>query len=145
MDIARGVRVVQPPQDCSPSSSNGCNNGSNADTTSAAIRVDGNSEVFLRGGTIVQNNGPAMLVLVNSSADFSAATLTGNTGGILDCDNTAVVVTDLAPGALGSSGATCRRSQFRTNRHVSTPAFAIADSAAQKAAHDKYAKLATVH
>ena len=38
---------------------------------SAGIVVDGNSEAYLRGGQITMNQGPAMLVLVNSSADFT--------------------------------------------------------------------------
>jgi hypothetical protein len=36
------------------------NNGSSGDSRSAAIRVDGNSEAFLRGGTVSQNTGPAI-------------------------------------------------------------------------------------
>ncbi len=45
-------------------------NGGDAGPRSAAIRVDGNSEAFLRGGEVANNTGPGLLVLVNSSVDF---------------------------------------------------------------------------
>jgi len=119
------------------------NNGSSADPTSAAIRIDGNSETYLRGGTVAQNNGPALLVLVNSSADFSGVSFTGNSGGIIVCDNSAVMVSDLAPGAFGHlEGATCRMPQLPTKHQMSAPAFTPPNSTAQKAVHDKYVKLA---
>jgi|SRR5215469_497414 hypothetical protein len=119
------------------------NNGSSADPTSAAIRVDGNSEAFLRGGTVTQNNGPGLLLLVNSSADLSAVTFSGNNHGNITCDNTAVLVTDLAPEALGPSAAAgCRRPQLIANRQITKPAFTAPNSTAQKAAHDKYVALA---
>jgi hypothetical protein len=120
------------------------NNGSSADPTSAAVRIDGNSEAFLRGSIIAQNNGPALLVLVNSSADFSGVSFAGNSGGIIVCDNSAVMVSDLAPGALGpSEGATCRRPQLIANHQLSAPAFSPPNSTAQKAVHEKYVELAT--
>jgi hypothetical protein len=55
-------------------------NGSASDPRSAAIRIDGNSEAFLRGGQISQNAGPAILALVNSSADFTGVGFSGNSG-----------------------------------------------------------------
>ncbi|HWC17995.1 MAG TPA: hypothetical protein VG498_13325 [Terriglobales bacterium] len=54
-------------------------NGNASDPNSAAIRVDGNSQVQLRGGSISQNTGPAILALVNSSADFTGVSFNGNT------------------------------------------------------------------
>jgi hypothetical protein len=122
------------------------NNGSSADPTSAAIRIDGNSEAFLRGGTVAENSGPALLVLVNSSADFSGVSFAGNSGGIIACDNSAVMVSDLAPGAFGpSERATCRRPQLTGNHQMSAPAFTPPSSTAQKAVHEKYVKLAAKH
>jgi hypothetical protein len=119
------------------------NNGSSSDATSAAIRVDGNSEVFLRGGTVTQNNGPGLLLLVNSSADLSAVTFSANSGGSITSDHTAVFVTDLAAEALGPSAASgCRRPQLIANRHITKPAFTPPNSTAQKAVHDKYVALA---
>jgi hypothetical protein len=47
------------------------NNGTVGDPRSAAIRVDGNSEAFQRGGLVSQNIGPAILALVNSSVDVT--------------------------------------------------------------------------
>jgi hypothetical protein len=119
------------------------NNGNSADPTSAAIRVDGNSELFLRSGTIAHNIGPALLALVNSSVDFSGVTFVRNTGGIITCDNTAVMVSDLTPAALDpAEAATCKRPRLLVNREIERPAFAPPNSAAQKAAHDKYMVLA---
>jgi hypothetical protein len=119
------------------------NNGSSADPTSAAIRVDGNSQVFVRSGTIAHNIGPALLALVNSSVDFNGVTFARNTGGIISCDNTAVMVSDLTPAALGSAEATaCKTPRLLVNREITRPAFAPPNSAAQKTAHDKYVALA---
>jgi hypothetical protein len=117
------------------------NNGSNADPSSAGIRVDGNSEAFIRGGDVSQNSGPGLLVLVNSSADFSGVSLAGNSGGIITCDNSAVIVSDLSPAA----GASCRKPHLLGNRQVSAPSFALPDLSAQKALHDRYVKLSTKH
>jgi hypothetical protein len=119
------------------------NNGSSTDPASAAIRVDGNSELFLRGGTIAHNIGPALLALVNSSVDFSGVTFARNTGGIITCDNTAVMVSDLTTDALGpAESATCKTPRLLVNRQIERPAFALPDSAAQKAVHEKYVALA---
>lgn len=118
------------------------NNGSSTDPASAAIRVDGNSELFLRSGTIAHNIGPALLALVNSSVDFSGVTFAGNTGGIITCDSTAVMVSDLTPAELGpAESANCKTPRLRVNREVESPAFALPDSAALKAAHEKYVAL----
>jgi hypothetical protein len=119
------------------------NNGSSTDPASAAIRVDGNSELFLRSGTIAHNIGPALLALVNSSVDFSGVTFAGNTGGIITCDNTAVLVSDLTPDALGpAESAKCKTPRLLVNREIERPVFALPDSAAQKAVHEKYVALA---
>lgn len=119
------------------------NNGSSTDPTGAAIRVDGNSELFLRNGTIAHNIGPAMLVLVNSSVDFNGVTFAGNTGGIITCDNTAVMVSDLTPAELSAAEALdCKTPRLLVNREIAKPDFVLPDSTAQKAAHDKYVALA---
>jgi len=119
------------------------NNGSSADSTSAAIRIDGNSEAFIRSGTVAHNNGPALLALVNSSVDFSGVTFAGNSGGIITCDNTAVMVSDLSPAILGpAADASCKTPRLLVNRQNAAPAFALPNSTAQKAVHDKYVGLA---
>ena len=115
------------------------NNGSGADSTSAGIRVDGNSEAFIRNGTVSHNNGPALLALVNSSVDFSGVTFAGNSGGIITCDNTAVMVSDLAPAILGPAAeASCKTPRLHVNRQIAAPLLALPNSTAQKAVHDKY-------
>lgn len=76
-------------------------NGSANDRRSAGIVVDGNSEAYLRGGQITMNQGPGILALVNSSVDFTGATFSGNSAGIITCDTSAYMVSDLPsnPGA----------------------------------------------
>src|SRR5215831_1444998 len=119
------------------------NNGSSADSTSAAIRIDGNSEAFIRSGTVAHNNGPALLALVNSSVDFSGVTFAGNSGGIITCDTTAVMVSDLSPAILGPAAeASCKTPRLLVNRQNAAPAFALPNSTAEKAVHDKYVGLA---
>lgn len=84
-----------------------------------------------------------MLGLVNSSLDFSGVTFAGNTGGIITCDNTAVMVSDLTPAELGpTESASCKTPRLRVNREVERPAFVLPDSTAQKAVHEKYVALA---
>ena len=120
------------------------NNGSSTDPSSAAIRVDGNSELYLRNGTIAHNMGPALLALVNSSVDFSGVTFGRNTAGIITCDDTAVMVSDLPPDTLGPAESTkCKTPRLLVNREIERPAFALPDSATQKAAHEKYVALSS--
>jgi hypothetical protein len=70
-------------------------NGSGGDARSAGIRIDGNSEAFLRGGQVSGNSGPGVLALVNSSADFSGVSFSGNAG-IIACDTSSTMVSDRA-------------------------------------------------
>jgi len=87
-------------------------NGSASDPRSAGIVVDGNSQAYLRGGTITMNQGPGILVLVNSSADSLGAAFSGNTRGSLTCDSSAYAVSDLLPPA----GNACREPHHFGNR-----------------------------
>jgi hypothetical protein len=116
-------------------------NGSKSDSRSAGIRVEGNSGAFLRGGEVAHNSGPGLLVLVNSSVDFTGVLLSGNDGGIITCDDTAVMVSDLAPAA----GVHCRIPHGLGNRSAMTVAPTVPDLSAHKALHEKYRKLATRH
>lgn len=82
------------------------NNGTGPASTypaRAGVRVDGNSEAYIRGGQISQNGGPGILALANSSVDVTGATLTPNLGGPIQCDTSAWLVTDRAtvPSAYG--------------------------------------------
>jgi hypothetical protein len=73
------------------------NNGTGPATTyptHAGVRVDGNSEAFIRGGQISQNGGPGILELDNSSVDISGATLTSNLGGPIVCDSSSWLVSN---------------------------------------------------
>ena len=114
------------------------NNGTAGDPLSAAIRVDGNSEVLLRGVNISQNNGPAILSLGNSSADFSGVTFSGNVG-VIACDSTSAMVSDLAISArTPASGVNCNTAHSLGNRLISVPAPAVPDSTPWKAMHGMY-------
>lgn len=120
-------------------------NGAAGDPRSAGIVVDGNSEAYLRGGTISSNEGPGMLVLVNSSADFTGATFTGNSGGIINCDSSAYMVSDLSATA-GNPGAgiNCRTPHSLGNRRLTwSTRPAIPDFSAQKKKHAWYESMAT--
>lgn len=84
------------------------NNGSGPgpnDLTRAGVRVDGNSEAYVRGGQISQNRGPGILVLANSSVDLSGTALNSNAGGAVVCDSSAWLVTDPAATPLGADQA----------------------------------------
>ncbi len=119
------------------------NNGTAGGPLSAAIRVDGNSEVLLRGVNISQNNGPAILALVNSSADFAGNTFSGNTG-VITCDSTSTMVTDLAASVSNpASGLRCGVAHTLGNRALNVPTPAVPDLSAWKAMHTRYQQRST--
>ena len=89
-------------------------NGSSDNPRSAGVVVDGNSEAYLRGGTITTNEGPGILALVNSSVDSVGATFPDNTGGIITCDSSAYLVSDLLP----ATGAPRKGIECRTPHHL---------------------------
>ena len=120
------------------------NNGTVADPRSAGIVVDGNSEAYLRGGQISSNHGSGILALVNSSADFTGVTFTGNSGGIITCDSSSYMASDLSTG-LGnpSAGIVCRTPHNLGNRHGVYFAPSIPDSTALKSRLAQYKKIAS--
>lgn len=121
-------------------------NGAASDPQSAGIRVDGNSEALLRGGDVSQNNGPGLLVLVNSSVDFTGVTFTGNSAGIVTCDSTGTMVSDLAgPSTTPPAGVRCKTPHALGNRHVSRTAPAVPSMASGRALQTKWMKVATKH
>ena len=114
------------------------NNGRAGDPPSAAIRVDGNSEALLRGANISQNNGPAILALVNSSADFAGVTFSGNTG-VITCDSSSTMVSDLSVVArTPASGVACATAHSLGNRLVNVPTPAVPDTTPWKAMLNRY-------
>jgi len=120
-------------------------NGSSTDARSAGIRVDGNSEAFLRGGQISGNSGPGVLVLVNSSADFSGVSFSGNNG-VIACDSSSTMISDLAgPNSTPPAGVSCRTPHGLGGRQITKTQPTVPDWSAHKAQHDKYAKLAVKH
>jgi len=83
-------------------------NGSAPDPTSAGVRVDGSSHVFLDdldGQTappeVVDNLGPGILVDLNSSLDSRASTVQGNAGEAVRVQNMSVAY--LGPGTSVAS------------------------------------------
>jgi hypothetical protein len=121
------------------------NNGVAGDPRSAAIRVDGNSEAFLRGGTIAQNIGPGILALVNSSADFTGVSFTSNSGGIMVCDSSAYMVSDLAGGPATAPGVGCRTPNSLGNRAFTKQQPAAPNFSPLKALQAKWMARATKH
>jgi hypothetical protein len=119
------------------------NNGSSSDPRSAAVRLDGNSEAFIRGGKISQNHGPAILALVNSSADFTGVTFGGTSGGTITCDSSAYMVSDLSTASSANSGVNCRTPHNLGNRHWVATAPQIPDWSVYKARQDRARKAAT--
>jgi hypothetical protein len=121
-------------------------NGTSTDPLSAGIRVDGNSEAFLRGGDVSQNNGPGFLALVNSSVDFTGVTFSIDTGGIVTCDSTATMISDLAQAnATPPAGVRCKTPHSLGNRHVTRTPPAVPDLSLYKTLQAKYKKIATKH
>jgi hypothetical protein len=117
------------------------NNGSAGDPRSAGIVVDGNSEAYLRGGTITMNQGPGILVLVNSSVDSVGAAFSGNTGGNFTCDSSSYGVSDLIPRNGVSAG--CRSPHNLGNRRGLTAAPAATNLNAGKSQAALYKKFAS--
>ena len=114
------------------------NNGTVGDPLSAGIRVDGNSEALLRGVSISQNNGPAILALVNSGVDFAGGAFNDNTG-VITCDSTSTMVSDLGASASNpATGVRCGVAHSLGNRSLNMPAPAVPDITVWKAMHGAY-------
>jgi hypothetical protein len=120
------------------------NNGNAGDPRSAGVVVDGNSEAYLRGGTLSANTGPGILALVNSSVDSVGATFPGNSGGMVTCDSSAYMVSDLNPAnGHGPHGVACRTPHNLGNRHDVDSAPVAPDFTAQKNRAAQYKKFAS--
>ena len=119
------------------------NNGVAGDPRSAAVRLDGNSELFLRSGTIAQNTGPAILALVNSSADLSGVSFSSNSGGIVVCDSSSYMVSDLEHGTATAPGVGCRTPHALGNRSFTRAQPAPPDFSGLKARQAKMMARAT--
>lgn len=120
------------------------NNGSTGNSRSAGIVVDGNSEAYLRGGQLSTNHGPGLLLLVNSSTDFTGATFAENSGGPISCDSSSYMVTNQFTGNsnLGGGGV-CPIPHRLGNRHSWSNAPAVPNFTAVKNKHAQYQKLAS--
>lgn len=114
------------------------NNGNASDPRSAGIRLDGNSEVFLRGGNVAQNVGPAILALVNSSADFTGVSFAANTRGIITCDSSAFMVSDLITSYASVPGVNCRIPHSLGNRGIWKSQPTMPDWSALKGLQNQY-------
>ncbi len=103
----------------------------------------------MRGGVqVAQNNGPGILALVNSSADFTGVTFSGNAQGqIITCDSSSWMVSDIAKptSAFLSPGVACRTPHALGNRDIFKSLPSTPDWSGPKAQFDKYAKAAVKH
>jgi hypothetical protein len=119
-------------------------NGSSGNPRSAGVVVDGNSEAYLRGGTISTNEGPGILALVNSSVDSVGATFPDNTGGIITCDSSAYLVSDLLPAnGAGRPGIECHTPHHLGNGDRQAAMPVAPDFTAQKNQAAQYKKFAS--
>jgi hypothetical protein len=120
------------------------NNGSAGNLRTAGIVVDGNSEAYLRGGQIDSNRGPGILALVNSSADFTDAIFHENSGGVITCDSSSYIASDLSTGAGNPSrGVHCATPHNLGNHHGGFYRPSIPDSTALKLRLAQYRKIAS--
>jgi hypothetical protein len=117
-------------------------NGTDQDPARAGLRIDGNSEAFLRGGEISQNGGPA-LGLMNSSLDFANLSFRRNLGGNIYCDSSTYMDSDLTKSqATPAQGIVCQTPHYFGRHHdyqMAPPM--LPDWSKQKARHDYYQKL----
>ena len=119
-------------------------NGSSDNPRSAGVVVDGNSEAYLRGGMISINKGPGILALVNSSVDSVGATFPDNTGGVITCDSSAYLVSDLLPATDNRShGIECRTPHRLGNGDRRAVVPVAPDLTPQKNQAARYKKFAT--
>ena len=79
------------------------------DPTRAGLRVDGNSEAYIRQTQFSANGGPDILALVNSSADVSATTFSSNARTAIQCDSSSWLTVDASVGyGNGGGPMSCR-------------------------------------
>lgn len=119
-------------------------NGFGTDTARAGIRLDGNSQAYIRDAMITQSGGPGVLELINSSLDLADSTLTANAGGPVACDGSAVLLSDLPPSALGPANS-CKVGR-PSSHHNENSHFSVPNWKQQKELSDKiHAAVAKVH
>ncbi|HEX2662758.1 MAG TPA: hypothetical protein VHM93_07985 [Candidatus Acidoferrum sp.] len=81
---------------------------------------------------------PAILALVNSSADFADGAFSSNTG-VITCDSSSTMVSDLSVVArTPASGVACATAHSLGNRLVNAPTPAVPDITPWKAMHNRY-------
>ena len=84
--------------------------------------------------------------MVNSSFDFSRVTFSSDSGGIITCDSSSVMVSDLtSTGASPIAGVHCTTPHALGNRRVNSISPTAPDMSAASAAQAQYKKVATKH
>jgi hypothetical protein len=111
--------------------------GSGMEPGKAAIRVDGNSEAYLRNGSITQNTAPGIIAMVNSSVDAMGVSFSSNAGPNFVCDGSAYITGDVTPSSLGAAN-TCRVPGIPGAPHRFHPPTGPPDWHTQKAAADRF-------
>ena len=80
-----------------------------SDPVRAGVRIDGNSEAYIRQTQFSGNGGPDILALVNSSADVSATTFSSNARTAIQCDSSSWLTADASAGyGNGGGPMSCR-------------------------------------
>lgn len=91
----------------------------------------------VRNAQIAQNAAPGILNLVNSTVDIAGSAFLSNIGGVVVCDGTGFVVSDMKPAALGSANS-CKTANASGAKHeLAAPKFNAPDWKKQKALADK--------
>jgi len=88
------------------------------------------ARAFLRNMQVSMNHGLGILALVDSSADFTGASFSGDSGGMIVCDSRSWIVSDIPKGEHSSS-APCRLPNLG-NRRLQAFYFAKPDFTLQR-------------
>jgi hypothetical protein len=70
-------------------------NGAASVASGAGIAVSGNGHAYLQGATISSTPGPAILAQLGSTVQLSKMTFASNSGGVIQCDSTSFLWTDV--------------------------------------------------
>jgi len=111
-------------------------NGYGAGAARAGIRIDGNSEAYVRGAAITQNGGPGILELGNSSLDVAGSTFTSNASGAVVCDGSSFITGELTASVLGSASS-CKIPAATGAQHKLNSKLNVPNWRQQKAYADK--------
>lgn len=113
-------------------------NGAADISKGAAIAVAGNSHAYLQGGQIESTPGPAILAQLGSTVQLSQMTFTGDTGGVIECDSSSFMATDVT-----HANAQCQTASQPQVRVAPTATHTLPDMTAILSRQAQYRRLAS--